>query len=262
MSSRAALGLTFACLGAFAAWASPAYAAPEEIQVYGDELGARGEMGLDIHTNYVAGGDKDLDYAGQQSGRHRLRITPEFSLGLGHGFEAGFYVPLATIAPGQGASADGVKARLKWLAPHQNEGAYWGANLELGRVARRLDINPWNGELKLIGGWRKGPWQIGVNGNFGFAVAGPQRDPIEMQVATKLGYQLTPRLALGVENYNGSGTLRDPGHFDTQDHMSFLTIDAKVGKWDVNAGIGRGYGSNRDHLLLKFIVGVPFGRGS
>lgn len=243
-------------------WAAPAQAAPEEIQVYQDELSAPGEFGLDIHANYVAQGDRGLDYSGQQSGVHRWRMTPELSLGLGHGFEAGFYFPLATVAPGQPFYTNGVKARLKWLAPHQDQGLYWGANLELGRVAHRLDINPWNGELKLIGGWRRGPWQIGVNGNFGFVVSGPQHDPIETQLATKVSYQLKPGLTLGVENYNGAGALRDPGHFAAQDQASFLTIDTRLGKWDVNAGIGHGYGSNPDHLILKFIIGVPFGRGS
>ncbi len=38
--------------------ATPAAAAPEEIQVYMDEMSDPGQFGLDIHNNYVLTGDK------------------------------------------------------------------------------------------------------------------------------------------------------------------------------------------------------------
>jgi len=188
-------------------------------------------------------------------------VTPEFSLGLGNGFEAGLYLPLATLAPAQPLHADGVKARIKWLAPHGEAGFYWGANLELGRVARRLDINPWNGELKLIGGWRRGAWQVGLNGNFDFVVSGPQHDPIKTEIATKVSYRLVQAVSLGVESYNGFGALRDPGHLSAQEQATYLTMDAKLGRWDFNAGVGRGYGANADGTIVKLVIGVPLGRG-
>lgn len=243
-------------------WAQPASAAPEEVQVYMDELNPAGDIGLDVHANYVPDGVRAADYTGQQPSLHRWRITPEFSLGLGDGFEAGLYLPLATIAPGGPLRADGIKGRLKWLAPHGEEGFFWGANLELGRVSRRLDINPWNGELKLIGGWRRGRWRVGVNENFDFVVDGPRHDPISTELATKIDYKLTNAFRLGVESYNGLGPLRDPGHLPKQEHATYLTIDTKLGRWDLNAGVGHGYGVNPDHIIFKFIIGVPIGRST
>ncbi|MBC7492425.1 MAG: hypothetical protein H7241_08290, partial [Novosphingobium sp.] len=59
-----------------------AHAAPEEIQVYLDEINRPGEVGLDVHINHVLSGDGSPDYPGAESSLHRLRITPEFSLGL------------------------------------------------------------------------------------------------------------------------------------------------------------------------------------
>lgn len=240
--------------------ASPAFAADEEIQVYMDEMGAPGEVGLDVHVNDVMQGDATPDYAGQEQGLHRWRITPEFSLGLPHGFELGAYLPLATVAPDGVLRVSGVKGRLKWLAPHGDTGFFWGANFELGRVAYRLDQNPWNGEMKLIGGWRRGRWTLAANGNFDFAVSGPAKGPATFELATKAAYRLTDRLALGMESYNGMGALRDPGHLGRNDHQTFLVADATLGRWDVNAGIGHGYGSNPDHLILKFVIGVPIGK--
>jgi hypothetical protein len=240
---------------------TPALAAPEEVQVYMDELNARGEVGLDLHLNTVTSGTATVDYPGQQLSLNRWRLTPEFSLGLGNGFEAGLYLPLATIRPGEPLRADGAKARLKWLAPHGAEGFYWGANLELGRVAHRLDENPWNGELKLIGGWRRGRWLAAANANFDFVVDGPNPGPVTLEVASKLGYRLGGETVLGLESYNGMGPLRDPGHLPAQEQATYLTIDTKLGRWDLNAGIGRGYGSNADRTVVKFVIGVPIGRG-
>jgi len=133
-----------------------AHAAPEEVQVYMDEINPAGTAGLDVHLNYVTSGQPGADYAGAEPSLHDFRVTPEFSLGLGSGFEAGLYLPLATLSSDGVFRAQGVKARIKWIAPHAQDSAfYWGANFELGRVAYRLDQNPWNAELKGIAGWRR-----------------------------------------------------------------------------------------------------------
>ena len=169
-------------------------------------------------------------------------------------------MPLATIAPDGVLRASGVKMRLKWIAPHKEEGFFWGANFEIGRVSHRLDENPWNSELKLIGGWRKGRWVAAVNGNFDFTVSGPNPGPATFELTSKLGYQVTPKLTLGAESYNEVGPLRDLGHLSQTEHSTYLVVDTQLGRWDVNAGIGKGYGTNADSLLIKFVIGVPIGR--
>ena len=241
-----------------------AQAAPEEIQVYMDEINRPGEIGLDVHVNHVLSGDGAPDYSGAEPSLHRLRVTPEFSLGLTKTLELGAYLPLATVARDGVVRVDGFKFRLKYLAPHTETGFYWGANLELGKVSRRLDVNPYNGELKLIGGWRKGRWIIGVNGNFDFVVSGPSHDPITFELATKLGYKVTRALTLGVESYNGGGALRALGHFGSNEQTTFVAADTSVdthwGRFDINAGLGKGYGANTDATILKFTIGVPIGR--
>jgi len=239
------------------AFIAPAYAAPEEVQVYMDELNKRGEIGLDIHVNDVLRGDVAADYPGAESALHRWRLTPEFSLGLGNGFELGAYLPLATIAPGGEVRLEGAKMRIKWLAPHKEEGFYWGANVEVGRVSSRLDQNPWNGELKMIAGWRKGRIVLATNGNFDFTIDGPQHGPVTFDLDIKAGYMVTKGTTLGMESYHGFGPLRDPGQFRSEAQTTYLVADTHLGKWDVNAGIGQGYGGNRDSLVLKLVLGVP-----
>ena len=202
-------------------------------------------------------GDGTPAYPGAESPRHRLRITPEFSLGVGGGFELGAYVPVATVASDGVARVQGVKGRLKWLAPHHDKGFYWGINWEVGRVAHRLDENPWNSEVKLIGGWRGDNWNLGVNGNIGFKISGPVPAPATFEIATKAGVKVSKRLTLGIESYNELGEIRALGDLDGTEHATYLTADFPLGGFDINAGVGKGYGAKPDSWLLKFVVGVP-----
>ena len=237
--------------------APPAQAADEEIQVYMDELNAAGQVGLDMHVNQVLDGDGTPDYPGAESPLHRWRVTPEFSLGLGSGFEFGAYLPLTTIASDGVFRIEGVKARLKWVAPHADQGFFWGANFEIGRVDHRLDQNPWNAEFKLLGGWRDDKWTLAANANVDFTVSGPNAGPASVQLATKIGYAVAPDVILGVESYNGLGDFSSFGQLDRQEHATFLTADFALGKWEVNAGIGKGYGTSADDTIVKLVVGVP-----
>ncbi len=241
--------------------ATPALAGPEEVQVYMDEMGAPGEIGLDVHTNYVLSGDPIADYPGEQQSRHRLRITPEFALGLSDNVELGAYLPLGTI-DGQGhVGIDGVKFRMKYIAPRA-VGQKWfiGANFEIGRVDRKLDINPYNAEFKGIAGVRFGKWTVAANANVDFTVSGPAPGPASIEVATKVNYALSPKFALGVENYTGIGEFRALGRFGSSEQASYVTIDTSVGRWDLNLGVGRGYGANPDKWIVKAVIGVPIGR--
>ncbi|MGZ3259447.1 MAG: hypothetical protein ACXWIO_11540 [Croceibacterium sp.] len=254
---NAALAVLLGCVALLAS--VPARAADEEIQVYMYELNPAGGVGLDVHVNDVLEGDPIPPYSGAEPALHRWRVTPEFSLGLGGGFELGAYLPLATIGHDGVVRIEGAKARLKWLAPHGERGFYWGANFEIGKVAHRVDENPWNGEFKLIGGWRDERWTLAANVNVDFVVSGPGSAPALVEIATKAGYKVAPNLTLGLESYNGVGTFSSFGHFNRNDHATFLTADFALGRWDFDAGIGKGYGANADGTILKFVIGVPIG---
>lgn len=245
---------------ALAVSARPAQAAPEEVQVYTNDINAPGQVGLELHVNHVATGDPTPDYPGGQSSTGRLRVTPEWSYGIDEHFELGVYLPLTTIDNHGTFRADGYKIRLKWLPQHSERGVYYGINYEVGREDHHLDQNPWNNEVKLIGGWEGNRWLIGGNVNFDFALSGPAKAPPAVELDTKVGYKLQEATLIGFETYNGAGNTTSFGHFGSSDQATYLTLDTKVGRWDVNAGIGRGYGANADHLILKMIVGVPIGR--
>jgi hypothetical protein len=228
---------------------SSAHAAPEEIQIYMDEMNAPGQFGLDVHNNYVATGHTTDDYVGEQQSLHRYRLTPEFAYGLTRSFELGLYLPLATIDR-DGLGIDGLKLRLKFIAPKRRDQIwFWGANFEIGGVDHGLDINPYNAELKGIAGLRTGPWTVAFNANLDFKVYGPASNPPSVDLDLKLSYFVTKAVALGVETYD------DP--FALGDDSSFVTLDASWAGWDLDLGVGSGYGTNPDRFLIKAIVGIP-----
>jgi hypothetical protein len=237
--------------------AGVARAADEEIQVYEDDLDKPGKFGLDTHINYVLPDSAPPDYPGQQLSQDRVRVTPEWSYGLTKDVELGLYLPLADFRNNQ-FTIDGYKFRIKYIYPHaESQNWYWGANFEIGQVDKRLDINPWNAELKGIVGWHNSKWDLAFNTNIDWAVAGPDRQPATVQLATKVAYKLNDKYAVGFESYDGAGDFRHFGQFDGAGHEIFGAVDATLGKWALNAGVGYGYSGEPDHWTLKMIVTVP-----
>jgi hypothetical protein len=238
--------------------AVPARAADEEIQVYMDEIGPPHVATLDVHLNYVPQGRTAPDYPGEEASGGRFRVTPEWAYALNPNLEFGAYLPLAEIRRDGGAEIGGAKARVKWVAPKAaGQDWFWGLNFEIGRVRHDVDRNPWNAELKGIAGVRKGPWTLAANLNVDWVVQGPDHGPPDLQLATKLAYALDKDTSIGVESYDAIGTTKRFTSFDRSDHQVFLVMDRSFGRWDLDLGIGRGYGAPEDRWILKAIVGVP-----
>jgi hypothetical protein len=264
MWTRVGTAGAIALLAATGLAPAPARAADEEIQVYMDEIGPPHRLGLDVHLNYVPKGRTAPDFAGEQASGGRTRITPEWSYALDPSLELGLYLPLMTLDRHGGFEADGIKGRIKWVALRPDSQAwFWGLNFEIGRVKRDLDINPWNAELKGILGARTGPWTLAANLNVDWVVSGPdQGGPADLQLALKAGYALDKETSIGVETYNGLGTTRSLGRFARNDHQTYLVLDKGFGRWDLNFGVGYGYGQPEDRWIVKAVVGVPIGPGA
>jgi hypothetical protein len=171
-------------------------ALPDEIQVYTDDINQTGERGLELHVNATPRGTNRQDYPGEVTTHRGLRMTPEFSYGLPHDFEAGLYLPL--VAKGGDAALAGYKLRLKWLplrGDGESGGAFAGANAEYSNIEHRFSESRHNGELRLIGGYRNPDWLIAVNPVFSRALSSgsPQQG-----TQFEIGYKLSRQAAEGV----------------------------------------------------------------
>ncbi|HEY6239983.1 MAG TPA: hypothetical protein VIW78_04025 [Burkholderiales bacterium] len=247
-------------LGIFLCSAPEAFAIVDEIQVYTDDLDARGESSVELHLNTTPSGRSTPDYPGDVPPYHGVRITPEFSWGLGHDFDWGLYLPTATDSQGN-FYFGGAKLRVKWLPVHGAEGQggwYLGINNELSDVTKTFSDSRWNDEVRVIGGYRGRDWLIGMNPIFGWALSPGFRGSPEVTLAWKAMYEVGRGFALGAEYYNDIGTLANRLPSDQQDRTLYAVMDIERKTWALNFGVGRGLTAATDDWTVKAIVGISF----
>ena len=236
---------------------APVIAAPEEIQVYTDDINAPGEFGLEMHVNYVLEGPRAPVYAGQVPTNHVLQVTPEFSYGFAKNWDAGLYLLSARASDGN-LYANGAKLRVKFIAP-SNGGLFWGVNMELGRTSKRVTESNMNVEVRPIIGWRSDKWLVSFNPIIGAAVSGDVSREPSFSPALKVARAVKEGVQMGFEHYAELGGIHHIPAFNQQEHTFYGVIDVEKKGFDLNFGIGRAVtGGTAEKWVAKMIVGIPF----
>ena len=222
--------------------AAPAFAlaAPNEIKVFTDELARYREHTLEFHVNKASSaGPKAADQSTP------LQIMPEYSYGIRRDWELSLQLP---IAIDQGSTRlDGYRAELQYVAPHdEDEGFYWGFNVELARNDRSGEEQFWSAELIPILGYRAGRWHFAANPGADKQLSGDSR-ATTFQPAAKVAYQAFGWNSYGLEYYGGEQT-----------RVLYFAWDGKIGKSDFNIGVGRGFTDASDRWVLKTIFEFVF----
>jgi hypothetical protein len=217
-----------------------------EIQVYGSETVAPGMTMVELHSNFTVRGE-----------RHAVRETLELTRGINDWFETGFYV-FTTAGAGQGWSYVGSHIRPRVRVP-----AKWrwpvGVSLstEIGYVRPRYAGDTWSWEVRPIVDKTLGRWYLAFNPALEKSLHGANAGRgFELAPALNVKFDVTQKVAAGIEYYAGLGPL---SHFDSpsaQQHQIFPSIDLNVSPdWEFNAGIGFGLTRATDRAIVKFIVG-------
>lgn len=210
---------------------SLAAAAPNEIKVFTDELAAYHAHTLETHVNKARTGP--------------LRLMPEYSYGIWRDWELSLQLPMAFTS--DAARSDGYRAELQYIAPHDEERAvYWGVNLELARDAPEEARRFWNLEVIPIVGWRNDRWHLAANPGGERALSGGERRTIATP-AFKVAYRVFGRDWFGLEHYR-----------DEQGRTVYFAWDGKLGRSDINVGLGRGLSGDTDRWVLKAIYEFAF----
>ena len=233
-------------------------AAPEEIQVYLDDLSAPGQFGVDVHSSYVLSGSKTPGYLGETPPHRLLRLTPEFYYGISPSVELGLYLLTSRSADGN-TRLDGSKLRLKYIAPHDEKaGAFWGLNLEVGRTAIQVSQTPWNAQLKGIVGLRSGSWTLGANTNLDWSLS-KGGGPVAVSLDLKVAREVREHSQLGFELYSELGPLRRIQALNRNAKTLFAVLDQELGgDIDLNLGLGRGLTDDADRWVVKLVLGTHF----
>ncbi len=227
------------------------YAAPNEIKIFTDELAKYGEHTLETHVNKAS-------RAGPRAGNPiaPLQVMPEYSYGIWRNWEFSLQLPVAQNQ--DRVRSEGYRVELQYVAPHEEaQGFYWGLNIELARTARLGEPQVGNLEIIPILGLRVDRWHIVANPGIKRAVTGPERST-NFEPAAKIAYRVLGMNYFGCEYYWEAGPLRHWLPRDRQSRVLYFAWDGKIGKSDINFGIGRGLSEASDRWVFKVIYEFSF----
>lgn len=234
-----------------------AFAAPDEIQVYTEEMNDPGQFGLEQHLNYTIKGQQTPDYAGQMTSHHVTQITPEFSYGITQNLEAGLYVPFA-FTPDGTSYLNGLRLRLKYITPRQDdEPMFYGMNVEIGRDTLRTSDSISGMELRPIIGYRDARWLLSFNPILNMGLAANVSHQPQFEPALKATHSVIEGVRSGLEYYGSYGPLNQMLPGDQRSHSVYAVADIEKNGFDVNFGIGRGFVNAGDKWVMKAIVALP-----
>lgn len=237
-----------------ALYPSAASAVTDEIQVYNAEIAEPGQWTLQQHLNYAINGRKEPDFPGGFVPHHALNGTPELAYGVNEWYELGWYAPFTVDQNGNFVS-DGFKFRQLFVSPNAaKRDFFYGVNLELNYSTHRFSDTRYGAEVRPIVGVRKGDYEFIVNPivEIGFG----QNGQAEFAPAARLARKFGDDFALGLEYYGNLGPIGSFPAFNQQQHALYGVVDFKVGRFDVNFGVGYGLTGGSDRLMTKMIIGT------
>ncbi len=252
----------FACLAAWA-MASPAPAVAQdlfEIQVYPYETVEPRRTMVELHTNFFASGTKDAG-PGEFPMDHQSHLTLEVTHGFTKYFECAGYLVTAVYVPDQGARFAGARIRPRFRLP-ELEGFPFKVSLsfELGFNQPEFEANTRTLEIRPIFERQDGRLYLSINPDLSKALKGPDSDKgLEFEPGVKIAWDVTSKIAAGLEYYGATGVVTNFERLHDQHHMIFPTIDLNVSPdWELNFAVGRGLTGTSEHWVIKSIVGYKF----
>src|SRR5471032_2268065 len=186
-----------------------------EIQVYDSEVAPAGEPGLEMHLNYVANGTQTVSPGGELPSQHVLHLTLEPHLGLFGWGELGCYL----------------------------QGALWpDGSFDYAGAKLRFDA-------------RIGLLYASINPILSTDLQGPDAGHPQLEPAAKLSLFALPELSFGAEYYAGLGPIDSLLPIARENHHLFAVLDFAGAWFDLNLGVGSGFGEG-EGWVAKAILGL------
>jgi len=250
---KAAIGLTIASALWLVFWSAPALAQTDEIQVYDAEIAAPGVFNLMVHNNFTPGGLKTPRFSGGLVPNQTLNGVPEWAYGVADWFEQGLYLPLYSVANGEGPVLDGFKVRELFVVPHAAQQTFfYGINFEFSYNAQHWDPNRSTSEIRPILGWHLGRFDFIINPILDNSWTGFNN--LDFAPAVRLAYNVSKTWAVAAEMYSDYGPLRHFLPTDQQSQQLFGVVDYKSDNFNIEAGVGFGLTPASDRLIVKLMI--------
>jgi hypothetical protein len=129
--------------------------------------------------------------------------------------------------------------------------------MEAGWAQRKFAEDTWSLEIRPIVDKEIGRWYVAFNPALEKSLRGANSARgFEFAPALNVKFDVTPKIAAGIEYDGGLGPL---SHFDPrgdQAHQIFPSVDLNPSpEWEFNAGVGFGMTRSSDRAIVKVIVG-------
>ena len=230
-----------------------------EVQVYGSELTTPGVTMVELHSNFTFKGTK-AEGGGELPTNHALHETLEVTHGFNEWLETGVYLFTSH------QEEDGWKIVGTHLRPRVSIPARYklpvGLSLsaEIGYQRPNFSADTWSMELRPIVDKQLGKLYLAFNPTLERSFHGPEsRRGVTFSPNAKVSYDVTKRVAAGLEYYGAYGPVTGFDQLRQQEHMFLPAVDVDFGKnWEFNFGVGWGVTQATDRLLVKAIVGYRF----
>jgi hypothetical protein len=237
-------------------WGARIAHAADEIQVYTAEINEVGQFSIQQHLNYTISGITQPAYPGALISNHALNGTPEFAYGVTPWLELGLYVPFAVNGQGQFLS-NNIKLRTLFAIPDAGKkDFFYGLNFEYDFPTWPFVPSRFAMEVRPIIGWRNSQWELIINPIIDFAWG--QLGEVDFAPAARLARKLGEDRFIGLEYYSGLGAPGNFPSFTQQSHQLYAVTDFKIGKIDVDFGIGYGLTPGSDRWIAKTILTYEF----
>ena len=231
-----------------------------EIQVYPYETVEPHRTMVELHTNFFPSGTKDAA-PGEFPMNQQSHLTLEVTHGFTHYFECAGYLVTAAYVPHHGAQFAGWRIRPRFRLPEFKSFPFKvSLSFELGFNQPEFEANTRTLEIRPILERQEGRLYLSINPDLSKALRGPDSgEGLEFEPGVKIAWDVTPKVAAGVEYYGATGVVTNFERLRDQHHMIFPTIDLNVSPdWELNFAVGRGLTGTSEHWVLKSIVGYKF----
>jgi hypothetical protein len=230
-----------------------------EVQVYASDLVPKGVTMVELHSNFTASGTKDK-VDGVLPTNHAVHETVEITHGFNEWFETGFYIFTSIQADGSWMYV-GSHIRPRFSVPeryHLPVGL--SISNEIGWQRPNFSLDTWTWEIRPIVDKKIGKLYLAFNPTVDRSLHGPEsKRGFQFSPNVKFGYDVTRRVAMGIEYYGAVGPLTGFDPVRDQQQQFIPAVDIDFGKnWEFNFGVGVGVTQATDHLLVKAILGYRF----
>ena len=231
-----------------------------EIQVYPYDTVAPGRTMVEFHTNFFPSGTTEAA-PGEFPLNHQAHLTVEITHGFTRYFETALYVVTAMYVPNEGPKFAGWRIRPRFRLPELDNFPFKvSLSFEVGFNQPEFEADTRTLEIRPIFEREEGRLYVSINPDLTKSLRGPgSSDGIGFEPGVKVAWDVTPKIAAGVEYYAETGPIKHFEPWSEQHHLLFPTVDLNVSPdWELNFGVGRGLTNTSEHWIVKTIVGYRF----